>query len=114
MMEKRTVTHGKFSVTVSAATTLQGMRRTRLRSEAFSVEEDDPDRRILHRLIWPDMVAATIDCSGFNLIDFEEYLDLPEEFTAPWEEAIYDLNPHWRYRPDETEEKKQPMTSSGD
>jgi hypothetical protein len=116
-METRIVTadlDGKpVRIVVSEATTLLGFRRTRLRTEGQGInqaEQDaarqlagteeapspDPDRALLRFWTYPDLVAATIEASGIPWpLSFEDFLDLPDQLSAKWETAVYDLNPHW-------------------
>ncbi|MCB0207708.1 MAG: hypothetical protein KDJ52_00170 [Anaerolineae bacterium] len=98
-------------LTVSSATVLAGMKRTRLRMTGDKLEkervergeEHDLDRLILRVSIYPDLIAATTEAEGLPWpLDFETFLTLPEPFWAMWEEVVYRLNPHWL----PTEEKK--------
>jgi hypothetical protein len=99
-------------LTVSEATLLLGLRRTRLKVEA-SHGETDLDRRILLFVTYPDLVAATIEAEGIPWPpDFEAFIALPEPLAIAWEEAVYRLNPHWLPRPADTGEKKATQTTS--
>lgn len=113
-METRTIEHGDIKLTVSQATVLIGMKRTRLKLEAQQAEETDPDRHILRLLTFPDVISATVQAEGLEWpLDFETFLGLPDSLEGKWEEAVYDLNPHWLPGYDETAEKKLPSQSSG-
>lgn len=117
-MDRITVSQGDLAVTVTAATALVGMRRTRLKLEARQADEQDIDRRWLRELTYPDLVAAVVDAQGFPEwpIGFKEFLELPDSFVVKWEGAVYDLNSHWLPVRDEDTEKKAdvPPTSSID
>jgi len=114
-METRTIEHDNTKLTVSEATALIGMKRTRLKIEADRAGETDPDRHILRLLTFPDVVAATVQVEGLEWpLDFETFVALPDRLVAKWEEAVYGLNPHWLPGYDEAAEKKLPSQSSGD
>jgi hypothetical protein len=122
-MQTKTVTYEhnglKASVTVSEATTLIGMRRTRMQVEARQQEEIDgqygtmdQDVRMLRRIIYPDLIApvTAIDVNGVVTVpSFDEFVELPEAFTAQWEQAVYELNKHWL--PEKRDDPKAPTTS---
>jgi len=117
MPETKTISGGGLSVTVSAATMLIGLRRTRLIIQAGQGEPDsDPDMLVARRIIYPALVAAVADHAGFEAwpIPFEEFLALDEGFAAQWEQAVFELNPHWLSQPDTPAtvagEKKEPRT----
>ena len=92
-------------ITVARATVLMGMTRTRLRMDAAAADEQDLDRRLLRLFSYPDVMAATLDVEGLDgwPLDFDDFIQLPEELGARWEEAAYELNPHWVPRSDEDE-----------
>jgi len=101
-----------LAVTVSEATVLLGMKRTRMRVAAGETTETDIDLRILRLMTYPDLMAATIGQSGFDEwpISFEAFCLLPDMFASNWEQAVYSLNPHWLpdYGGQADEEKKEP------
>jgi hypothetical protein len=89
---------GKASFTVSEATVLIGMRRTRLRLDASQAAETDIDRRLLRLFTYPDVCAAVVSVEGLPGAwppDFETFAGLPDGLVAKLEEAVYRLNPHW-------------------
>jgi len=50
-------------------------------------------------------------CSQYNLdlhnhITWEQYEDLPEELVTQWENAVFELNPHWLPAKPKDEQKK--------
>jgi hypothetical protein len=114
-MQTRTIEHQDIKLTVSEATTLIGMKRTRLKVEASKAGETDVDRHLLRLYPYADLVAATIQAEGLPWpLDFESFLALPEQLVAKWEEAAYELNPHWLPQQDEQQEKKQLTQPSSD
>jgi hypothetical protein len=114
-METRSIEKGDIKLTVSEATALIGMKRTRLKLEAERAAETDPDRHLLRMLTFPDVVSATVQAEGLEWpLDFETFVALPDQLVAKWEEAVYGLNPHWLPGYDEAAEKKLPSPSSGD
>jgi len=110
-------------LTVTEATVLVGMRRTRLKLQGDAIEKEDvgkgtydSDRHLLRVTIYPDLVAATIDAHGLPSwpLAFEDFLNLPEALWVQWEDAVYDLNPHWLPSEAKTpEEKKANLPISG-
>lgn len=87
--------------TVSQATVLIGMARSRLRLDGERAIEPDDDRRLLRVYTYPDLCAAVTeaDLTGPNGLnwppDFETFLGLPDGLVSKLEEAVYRLNPHW-------------------
>ena len=105
------------TITVSQATVLMGMKRTRLQIEGNEADEQDENRRLLRILTYSDLMAATIEAEGLPSwpLDFEDFLTLPEKMVIEWERAVYDLNDHWRARPaDEEGDKKKASPSIED
>jgi len=97
-MDIRTIEQDGVKIVVGAANTLMGMRRTRIREEGRKEieQESDVDRRILRIYTYPDLIAATVEAEGIPWpLDFEPFLELPDHLVAEWEQAIYELNPHW-------------------
>jgi hypothetical protein len=99
-------------ITVTQATVLQGMRRTRLQMEARGAKDEDQDVQILHILVYPDLVAAsekgsiTVDNEPLPFPpSFEQFLELPAALDNLWEMAVYDLNPHWMAGAEDAEKK---------
>jgi hypothetical protein len=85
-------------LTVSEATVLIGMRRTRLRLDGERAIEPDDDRRLLRVYSYPDVCSAVSASDGLPFSwppDFETFLKLPDGLLVKLEEAIYRLNPHW-------------------
>lgn len=100
-------------LTVSQATILIGLTRTRLKVEQSKVEEDNPDRRILRMVTYADLMACTVEAQGFDTwpISFDEFAELPEQLAIVWEDIVYRLNPHWLPGAN-APEKKAPTTST--
>ncbi len=95
-----------IEVVVSEATVLMGTQRTRLMIEAFEQEADDFDRRLLHRAVYPPVIAGTIEAEGIPWpLAFEDaeaemdFVRLPDVFARAWEAAVLRLNPHWKPQP---------------
>ena len=114
---------------VRAATALDGMQRALLqgRAAAYIAALDDEDtgeiagtaRRLLANFLYPDLLAVVTGADGLDVeMDVATFLDLPEGLTDAWQNAVYELNPHWypfrREDEDETEadEKKVPDKSA--
>jgi len=133
-MTTKTITHetagGTLEIVVGEATVLQGMKRQMLQSEALAIIQkedgtrkvpDEPDALglyLLKRYTWPNCIAATVKSSkALNHMEltFERFCQLPERFVAKWEQAVLELNPHWRLQGDteeeEAEEKKDEPAS---
>lgn len=94
-MQRVTVEWGDVRLVVQEATTLIGMKRARLKTEAIAADETDEDRRILRIVTYPDVVAATVSLEGMEMPGFDEFCELPEPLINAWLEQVYLLNPHW-------------------
>jgi hypothetical protein len=118
----------KASLEIAEETVLHGMRRTRLKAEATVNREEDPDRAFLRVVTYPDLMAVssgsiivTVDGTADEEIkvpeelDFERYLNLPGQIAGRWEQAVYEINPHYLPSTDDEEtEKKRQQPSSED
>lgn len=101
--------------TVSEATVLIGMRRSRLSQDGQRAIETDVDRRLLRIYTYPDVCAAVILADGYPLPwppDFETFLTLPDGLLVKFEEVIYRLNPHWLPGGAPAEDPKAPASAS--
>jgi hypothetical protein len=95
-------------VVVTAANVLQGMKRTRLRNARGDMKDQPEEVIIASVFTYPDLVAAAreLQISGIEGDPtFDQFCQLPEAFVMPWEEAVYQLNPHWL--PQGDDEKKE-------
>lgn len=109
-MDKITIERDGIKLVVSGpATVRQGMTRARLKYDAQQAKETDFDRAILRSMVYPDLVASTIEATGIEWpISFDAYLELPEALGVEWEAAVYKLNPTWLPKPAETETTPDP------
>lgn len=82
-------------LSISQATVLMGMKRSRLKREGIDAADEDIDRHLLRIFTYPDLSAATVAIEGLPDFDFEAFLLLPDSLIARWEDAVYRLNPHW-------------------
>lgn len=115
-MNKREVVFGTYRVVVGEATAKAGMIRSVLAANALEEENalgtpgtiEASARRIMHIVLYPALVAAVVEHSGFDKwpLDFNEFCELPESFVIEWEEATYALNPHWLPRNQEAKKKE--------
>jgi hypothetical protein len=122
-----------ISVTVKEASVLQGMRREMLRMQAWRpaakgstdlveegstdlVEEGSTDlvpaeqdeaRQMVRMITYPDCMAGTVGYEGMEPPDFETFLALPAAIVNPWVAAVYELNPSWSGKSDDSKGKKQ-------
>ncbi len=106
----------KAELTVKAATVLDGMRRTRLRTEARAQQDKlDVDTFLLRLFTFPDASSVTTGQINNRVITWEEPLTfaevcgLPELLLIQVEDAVYRLNPHWLAKPkaEEAEENSK-------
>lgn len=107
-------------LTVQEATLLIGLRRTRMAQEqdivirkALKEGPLDQDEIVLRKMLYPDFIAPVVDAvvivNGETLawpLSFEEFAALPEELSIEWQNAVYELNPHWIPKLSEDAEKK--------
>lgn len=113
-MRDKVIERDGFKLHIMRANVLIGMRRTRMRVEGSQVDDDDIDRQLLRAVVYPDLIAPVASTQGFAdwPISFEDFLELPETLVIDWENAVYELNPHWQSaQANEQGEKKQPTTS---
>jgi len=99
-----------------------GMQRSLLMSEQRALWEKEKEARvgqdyrmidifaeeIMRVQMYPSLVAAVTEQTGFDYwpISFELFMDLPELLGVKWEEAVAELNPHWKPEPEpETKEE---------
>ena len=67
---------------------------------------------IMAQVIYPDLVAATVESDGLDVghLSIDQFILLDERLVGAWEDAVYDLNPHWLpgadAGPGDTQEKK--------
>ena len=126
-MKTETVIHDSqgetFKATVSEATSLMGMKRSVLVSQALADIRDEQGlgddkklpnnveimaRLFLRRYTFPNCLACLVEAEGFSVdLTFDEFTQMPDQFVAQWEEMALSLNPHWRGRATEGEEKKE-------
>jgi len=120
-----------LKATVSEATSLMGMKRSVLISQALADIQDEqglkkderlPDnveimaRLFLRRYTFPNCLACLVEAEGFAVnLAFEDFAKMPDQFIAEWERMALLLNPHWQMRTDEEEKeeakKKEPTRS---
>jgi len=108
---------GDVALTVAEATVLIGIKRTRLKAEGRSANEEDIDRRLLRLFTYPDVVAATTEAAGIPWpLEFEEFLLLPDHLVSQWEQVVYRLNSHWlpSRENSEDDDQKKASVSTGD
>ena len=98
---------GPVTVIVGQATVRIGMARTRIRTRALEQKGLTEDEQILAMFTYPDILAGTLSVVGMDWPPtFEQFLELPEWLIVPWENAVYELNPHWLPQADEPGEPK--------
>ncbi len=113
-MEERTIEQGGVTITLSQATVLLGMRRTRVQLEGREADEPDTDRRLLRMYTYPDLVGAVVEVDGLPWpLDFETFLGLPDSLVVLWERETYALNPHWLPSAEPAEKKARQTPSTG-
>ena len=103
-----------ITLEIAPATALMGMERSLLRGQADQVADEPQAARVLHRFLYPDLVACVIKAEGLEWPPtFEAFAALPDDLVARWERMCYATNPHWEpgYQDEEAAEKKQ--SSSG-
>ena len=96
-MKRRRVQYRQFDLTVSEATVAIGVERQRLRTVAGLDDTRPLEIQLLSIATYPDLMAAVVEQAGFDTwpVSFDEFMELPEQLVYQWEQAVYDLNPHW-------------------
>lgn len=87
-------------ITIGRANGYMGMKRSMMTYQAVEEnrkkDETDPVAAVLRTMTYPDLIAATKQVEGIPWpISFDEFIALPDDLIAAWEEAVYKLNPHW-------------------
>ena len=103
----------EYRVVVGEETAIARLRRANLRTEGVQAKEEDPDRKILRVVFYPDCVASVTDWCGMFKPSFEEFEQLPGKFVDDWAAAVWKNIPQWEpgYAVPETEEDaKKPLS----
>lgn len=100
-------------LTVSEAGVLQGIRRSILQEQAKLDEGDDQAILYIKRIFYPDLIAATLSQSGFDNwpLSLADFMQVPDQLALKWENAVYELNPHWRPGWEDEQQEKKASTS---
>ena len=119
----------RATIDVIEASVKHAMTRARLKieGEIEAAKLEDTDEKILRVYLYPDILAATTGVLIYKrngpkaedetilhdkMPTFAEFLELPEPLVAKWENAIYELNPHWANRePEEADDPDHPKES---
>jgi hypothetical protein len=91
-----------------------GMRRSVLRYNSKPEEYESEETKVLRVITYPDLVSSVLSGSGTIgvydendsdteiVVDFSKmpipfplFCMLPDRLLAAWEEACYQMNPHW-------------------
>lgn len=94
-----TLDEGDVTLVVVRATARIGMARYILANKGFKENEAEPDEalKLLRVMVYPDLIAATTTVTGMKFpLEFEEFIELPEDFINQWADAVYEVNPHWK------------------
>ncbi len=52
--------------------------------------------RLAARIVYPDLMSTVAEAKGIDPdMPLDAFLELPDTLTGPWQEAVYELNPHW-------------------
>lgn len=91
-------------LTVNRATTIMGTRRSimvykamsEIRGETEAGNAPDEAVMVLKTSTYPALITATTDATGIPWpLPFADFLELPEALVYEWEQAVFELNPHW-------------------
>ena len=109
----------EVSVVVGEATYAMGLHRTLLIQEQaeFTIDVSTPENRakgLLLSLFYPSMIASVVEQEGFEVwpISRDDFVSLPEALMAEWEQATFELNPHWVPETPEKPEEEDPKVLS--
>lgn len=98
----RTIEEGEISVTVDRSDYEMALVRTHLLREAErDIREASPpydDEHAWARWItYPNCIACTVAVKGMPWpLTFKDFCKNPETFNIAWEQAVYEVNPHWK------------------
>lgn len=91
----------KADLEIRQATVRDGIKRTMFMRDAEDNETGDLELDVLRRLVYPPLMAVTIGTLVVDgqeqewPLDFETYTELPEALGIEWENAAFELNPHF-------------------
>jgi len=61
--------------------------------------------------LYPSLICAVGEAIGFEHwpITLDEFMELPEPFAYEWEQAVFELNSHWKPKFPETKAEKKAL-----
>lgn len=110
MALRRKLVHWRgYRVVVSEASVMMGLERQRLVTEA-KLDELPVELQLLAVSSYPDCISCVIEHQGFEEwpVSFEVWgNEIPNKFVKQWEDAVYELNPHWLPQLSATKEQQR-------
>jgi hypothetical protein len=85
-------------IVLARATTRMGIQRSLMIYKALDEHKKNPDEdEVVYSFNFrtlPDLISGTVSIEGVDMTA-EAIMELPEEFTDAWLQAIYEMNPQW-------------------
>jgi hypothetical protein len=128
------VEFGEAKLVIVQATGLIGMQRSIITYQEAEKNKDEKNEavKIFRSITYPDLVAPVTEAKGTiaiydgegkaQLVDLskwpptlEQVMAMPDELIYAWEQAVYQLNPHWNpaNRVQNAEAQKKEPSSPG-
>lgn len=128
-MKEKIVTYqsDELNVTlvISEATVRMNLLRTLLLEESSPLPKEDATETdqvippllgrqmdsILRVFLYPALISSVKSQMGFDHwpISYQEFCNLPDKLEVPWEEATFELNPHWQPDMEPSEQEKEEL-----
>ena len=96
----KTIEEDGISVTIERSNYEMGLIRTHLLREA---EKDlrenvyDNEHAWARWITYPNCIACTVKVEGMPWpLSFTDFCKNSETFNVKWEQAVYEVNPHWK------------------
>lgn len=114
----------KIKVTVQKATYKMGIMRSAIMAnqgqivDEMKISSDHPfaeaTEMALRLTTYPALIAGTVETEGFENwpLTYDQVAQLPEQWGADWEKAVFELNPHWIPEIRDVELKKKETKSA--
>lgn len=88
-----------IKITARRATARLGVQRFQMMYNANKANESETDEalKVLRVVAYPDAVCGTESVEGMEWpMEFEKFIDLPEDLTNKWSVLVHSINPQWR------------------
>jgi hypothetical protein len=96
----RTIEEDGVSVTIAKANYEMALLRTHLLREAEKELREttfDDEHAWARWITYPNCIACAVKAEGMPWpLSFDDFCKNSETFNIAWEQAVYEVNPHWK------------------